>query len=54
VTADLGSLANAESICDAIELPAKAVIGCGVAGVSEDPEVPCHLMCAGIEGVMAE
>jgi hypothetical protein len=54
VIADLGSLVNAESICDAIELPGKAVIGCGVAGVSEDPELPCHLMCGGIEGVMAE
>lgn len=35
VIADLGSSANAASICDAIELPGKAVMGCGVEGVSE-------------------
>jgi hypothetical protein len=54
VIADMGSSANAESICDAIEPPGKAVIGCGVAGVSDDAGLPCHLMCGGIEGVTAD
>lgn len=43
VMADLGSSENAASICDAIEPPGKAVMGCGVAGVSEDPAFACHL-----------
>jgi len=45
VIADLGSSENAASICDAIEPPGKAVMGCGVAGVSEDPAIACHLKC---------
>ena len=43
VIADLGSSENAASICDAIEPPGKAVMGCGVAGVSDDPAFACHL-----------
>lgn len=45
VMADLGSSANAASICDAIELPGRAVIGCGVAGVRDGPVFVCHLRC---------